>query len=130
MAEATATVQQEWVDRYYSQEQLKDKRRNFLRSCHYATFRQLVRSGEIDQHLETKANECRQHAEALVDQCTFYEQAWSCGGCICSTPTCARGQGEWQMRPPSEYPQSPIQRWNANIEALQWEKAGESEGED
>ena len=38
MAEATATVQQEWVDRYYSQEQLKDKRQNFLRSCHYAMF--------------------------------------------------------------------------------------------
>ena len=59
MAELTAIVQQEWVDRYYSQGQLKDKRRNFLRSCNYAMFRQLVRSGEIDQHLETKANECR-----------------------------------------------------------------------
>ena len=59
MAEATATEQQEWVNRYYSQEQLKDKRRNFLRSCRYAVFRQLVRSGEIDQHLETNANECR-----------------------------------------------------------------------
>ena len=59
MAEATATEQQEWVDRYYSQEQLKDKRRNFLRSCNYAMFRGLVRSGEIDQHPETNANECR-----------------------------------------------------------------------
>ena len=47
MAAATATEQQEWVDRYYSQEQLKDKRRNFLRSCNYAMFRRLVRSGEI-----------------------------------------------------------------------------------
>ena len=77
MTEATAIVQQEWVDRYYSPEQLKDKRRNFLRSCHYAVFRQLVPSGEIGQHLETKANECRQHAEALIDQGTFHEQAWS-----------------------------------------------------
>ena len=77
MAEAMATEQQEWVDRYYSQEQLKDKRRNFLRSCNYAMFRRLVRTGEIDQHLETKANECRQYAEALVDQGTFHEQAWS-----------------------------------------------------
>ena len=59
MAEAMATERQEWVDRYYSQEQLKDKRRNFLRSCNYAMFRRLVRTGEIDQHLETKANECR-----------------------------------------------------------------------
>ena len=49
MTEATATVRQEWVDRYYSPEQLKDKRRNFLRSCRYAVFRQLVQSGEIDQ---------------------------------------------------------------------------------
>ena len=39
MAEMTATVRQEWVDRHYSPEQLKDKRRNFLRSCHYAVFR-------------------------------------------------------------------------------------------
>ena len=77
MAEATATEQQECVDRYYSQKQLKDKGRNFLRSCNYAMFRRLVRSGEIDQHLETKANECRQYAEALVDQRTFHEQAWS-----------------------------------------------------
>ena len=77
MAEATATMRQEWVDRCYSEVQLKDKRRNFLRSCRYAVFRQLVRSGEIDQHLETKANECRQHAESVVDQGTFYEQAWS-----------------------------------------------------
>ena len=77
MAAATATEQQEWVDRYYSQEQLKDKRRNLLRSCRYAVFRQLVRSGEIDQHLETKSNECRQYAVALVDQGTFYQQAWS-----------------------------------------------------
>ena len=23
--------------------------------------------------------------------------------------------------PPSEYPQTPIQQWNANIEALQWQ---------
>ena len=59
MAEATATVRQEWVDRYYSQEELKDKRRNFLRSCNYAMFRGPVRSGEIDRHLETNANECR-----------------------------------------------------------------------
>ena len=74
MAEATATMRQEWVDRRYSQEQLKDKGWNFLRSCRYAVFRQLVRSGEIDQHLETKANECRQHAESVVDQGTFYER--------------------------------------------------------
>ena len=47
------------------------------RSCRHAVFRQLVRSGEIDQHLETNANECRQHAERLIDQGTFYEQAWS-----------------------------------------------------
>ena len=67
LAEAKATVQQEWVDRHYTQGQPKDKRRNFLRSCNYAMFRRLVRSGEIDQHLETKANECRQHAEALID---------------------------------------------------------------
>ena len=59
MAEMTAIVQQEWVDRYYSQGRLKDKRRNFLRSCNYPMFRRLVRSGGIDQHLETKANECR-----------------------------------------------------------------------
>ena len=66
MAEMTAIVQQEWVDRYYSQGQLKDKRRNFLRSCNYAMFRGLVRSGEIDQHLETNANECRQHVRHPV----------------------------------------------------------------
>lgn len=70
-------MRQEWVHRHYSQEQLKDKRRNFLRSCRYAVFRQLVRSGEIDQHLATKANERRQHAESLVDQGTFYQPAWS-----------------------------------------------------
>ena len=75
MAEATATMQQEWVDRCYSEVQLKDKRRNFLRSCRYAVFRQLVRSGEIDQRLETQADECRQQAEALIDQGTFCEQA-------------------------------------------------------
>ena len=63
MAEMTATVRQEWVNRYYSQEQLKDKRRNLLRSCNYAMFRGLVRSGGIDQHLETNANECRRWRE-------------------------------------------------------------------
>ena len=67
MAEATATMRQEWVDRCYSEVQLKDKRRNFLRSCRYAVFRQLVWSGEIDQQPETKANERRQQAEALID---------------------------------------------------------------
>ena len=77
MGEATATVQQEWVDRYYSEVQLKDKMRDFLRSYNYTMFRGLVRSGEIDQHLEMKANACRQQAEALIDQGTFYEQAWS-----------------------------------------------------
>ena len=77
MAEMTTTEQQEWVNRCYSQEQLKDKRRNFLRSCRYAVFRQLVRSGEIDPHLETNANECRQHAESVVDPGTFYQQVWS-----------------------------------------------------
>ena len=70
-------MRQEWVDRCYSEVQLKDKRRNFLRSCRYAVFRQLVQSGEIDQHLETKADECREQVEALIDQGTFCEQAWS-----------------------------------------------------
>ena len=52
MAEMTATEQQEWVDRcYYSEVQLKDKRRNFLRSCRYAVFRQLVLSGGLTSTL-------------------------------------------------------------------------------
>ena len=59
MAGMTTIVQQERVDRYYPQGQLKDKRRNFLRSCNYAMFRRLTRSGEIDQHLETNANDPR-----------------------------------------------------------------------
>jgi hypothetical protein len=32
--------------------------------------RELVRSGGIDQHLDTIANECRQHTDALIDQGT------------------------------------------------------------
>ena len=48
-------MRQEWVDRCYSEVQLKDKRRNFLRACRYAVFRELVRSGEIDQHLEDES---------------------------------------------------------------------------
>ena len=51
MTEAMATGQQEWVNRYYSEVQLKDKRRNLLRSCRYAVFRQLVRSGELTSTL-------------------------------------------------------------------------------
>ena len=77
MPDTTATMQEEWVGRYYSQGQLQDKRRNYLRSCNYQEFRRLVRSGEIDAHLETKANECRRYAVALIEQGTFYEQAWS-----------------------------------------------------
>ena len=94
MAEATATEQQEWVNRYYSQEQLKDKRRNLLRSCSYAMCRELVRSGGIDQHLDTIANECRQHTDALIDQGHLFTNWRSRGprGCICSTATCARGR--------------------------------------
>ena len=121
MAEAKATVQQEWVDRHYTQGQPKDKRRNFLRSCNYAMFRGLVRSGEIDQHLETNANECRQHAEALTDQGHLLRTGVGRGprGCICSTATCARGQGEWQMRPPQRISPDTDTAWNSNIKALQ-----------
>ena len=50
------------------------------------------------------------------------------GGCICSTPICARGRRRWQTRPPSEYPQTPVQRWNANIEALRVLKQLGNEG--
>ena len=54
MAEMTAIVQQEWVDRYYSQGQLKDKRRNFLRSCNYGMFRRLVRTARLTNTLRRK----------------------------------------------------------------------------
>ena len=101
MAEMTAIVQQEWLERCYSHEQLKDRRRNFLRSRNYPMFRGLVRSGEIDQHLETNANECRQHAEALIDQGHLFTNWRSRGprGCICSPATCARGRANGRRAP-------------------------------
>ena len=101
MAEMTAIVQQEWLERCYSQEQLRDKRRNFLRSCNYAMCRELVRSGGIDQHLDTIANECRQHTDALIDQGHLFTNWRSRGprGCICSPATCARGRANGRRAP-------------------------------
>ena len=111
MAGATATMRQEWVDRHYSQEQLKDKRRNFLRSCRYAVFRQLVWSGELTNTLRRKRMSAVSTLSQWSTRAPFTNR---CGreprGCAFSTATSARGQGEWRMRPPSEYSQTPIQR--------------------
>ena len=94
-------MRQEWVDRCYSGVQLKYKRRNFLRSCRYAVFRQLVRSGEIDQHLETKADEGRQHTESVVAQGTFTNRRGRGAARVhLLDETCARGQGLMADVPP------------------------------
>ena len=63
----------------YHPDDLKDKRLRFLRENKRSEYRRLRQAGELEQHLEFRANRCIQRAqEILRSGATDIEgQAWS-----------------------------------------------------
>ena len=59
-----------------SDEELIEYRRNYLRDCDNKEYRRLARKGQLDDHLQEKADKCRANAEDMVEQGTFPPQAW------------------------------------------------------
>ena len=61
----------------YTDEELREKRLHYLRTCKPKMLRELRRNGELDAHLEKKARRCRERAQDLIDTGTYEGQAWS-----------------------------------------------------
>ncbi len=61
----------------YSDEALKDKRRQFLRECKPKAYRALRAAGELEDDLTAAMRRCVQRAEDLIDDGVIPAQAWS-----------------------------------------------------
>ena len=60
----------------YDDDRLKEYRRNFLRENRPEEFERLVNAGELEDHLQERADACRREADRLVENGTFEGQAW------------------------------------------------------
>lgn len=61
----------------YTDEELREKRLHYLRTCKPKVLRELQKSKQLDDHLEKKARRCLERAQDLIDTGTFEGQAWS-----------------------------------------------------
>lgn len=59
----------------YDDDRLKQLRRNFLRDNRPQEFDRLRNTGELEDHLQERADACRREAERLVESGTFEGQA-------------------------------------------------------
>ena len=64
-------------DDEYSQDELKDIARKYLRENDHKEYRRLARRGELDAYAEERANAARAYAHNLIKTGTFGLQAWS-----------------------------------------------------
>ena len=64
-------------DDEYSQDELKDIARKYLRENEHKEYRRLARRGELDAYAEERANAARESAHNLIKTGTFALQAWS-----------------------------------------------------
>ena len=61
----------------YDDDRLKQLRRNFLRDNRADEFNRLAAAGELDGHLQERADACRVKANWFVESGTTFEgQAW------------------------------------------------------
>ena len=61
----------------YDDDRLKEFRRNFLRDNRPEEFERLTNAGELEAHLQERADACRREQERLVASGTTFEgQAW------------------------------------------------------
>ncbi len=60
----------------YDDDRLKQLRRNFLRDNRPQEFDRLTNDGELEDHLQERADACRREAKRLVETGTFEGQAW------------------------------------------------------
>ena len=61
----------------YDDDHLMQLRLNFLKGSRPKELRRLRREGELDSHLQNRADACRREAKRLVDSGeTFEAQAW------------------------------------------------------
>ena len=61
----------------YDDAKLKEYRLNYLRDCQPEELERLERVGQLEQHLQKRADRCRRRAANLVENgTTFAEQAW------------------------------------------------------
>ena len=59
-----------------SDEQLKEYARRFLRECKNTEYRKMAKAGELEEHLQTRADAARRYAEDLIAKGEFPPQAW------------------------------------------------------
>ncbi len=62
----------------YDDDRLKEIREQFLESMRPDELAELRQTGELEQHLQNKADSCRKHAASLIKSGhAFKEQAWN-----------------------------------------------------
>ena len=59
-----------------SDEDLKNYARRYLRECRNTTYRELSKAGELEEHLQSRADAAREYAENLIARGEFPPQAW------------------------------------------------------
>ena len=59
-----------------SDEELKDFRLDYLKRCERKEYRRLLKAGELEAHLQKRADSCRSFAAALIGNGEFPGQAW------------------------------------------------------
>ena len=57
-----------------SDDELKQMRSDYLRDCKPKEFRRLRQAGDLEQHLQDRADRCRRRAAQLVDNGTTFKQ--------------------------------------------------------
>ena len=59
-----------------SDEELRKEALDFYRTCHPKEYRELRKSGELEEVLTLKVEACKRHAAALIKNGVFENQAW------------------------------------------------------
>ena len=59
----------------YSEPELKERRLKFLRDCNPHLLKELQESGGLDEHLQQRADRCRDRQQDLL-RTTHEDQAW------------------------------------------------------